>query len=376
MEVEGVEGLRFKATLARSKLHSRKNFSDASYQRGFENLTPGRVVRDLTNRTFGVNDPLNHEIAFDPWMSAQRFLVTSAGLIAMSNHDRADVSRTATGIVSVGPEPPAIGVGLGGRLHRYLNRSAIAVDTGGSGCIRRGCGGRGLTSATSRKNERQKKPEVRRGSHAPHASSIRGSSQPWVALHERPSRLACGLEKRLPLFELPATAQENLGRHGPPRPKWTSGQPHIGLLRGLPTLAKIARATCRDEILPRIVPAAGTRDDVVDVQLTQRWTLSTVLTLMGITEHQIATSESHRDPRGSIVSEQVNDARHAELAPYDGNYVILIPHRQLAPELEVVRFADVVKSKRHTTVEENDSALHRRDLNGHEVSIKGQDWKR
>jgi hypothetical protein len=72
----------------------------------------------------------------------------------------------------------------------------------------------------------------------------------------------------------------------------------------------------------------------------------------------------------------VHDARHAELPTNDRNYVILIPHRQLAPELEVVRLTDVVKGKRHATVEENDSALHRRDLHGHEVAIKGQDWKR
>jgi hypothetical protein len=200
VEVEGVEGLRLEAAWARGKLYSRENLSDASHQRGLENLTAGRVVPDLADCTFGVDDPLNHEIAFDPWVGAQRFLVTGAGLVAMGNHDRADVSRTATGIVSVGTEPPAVDLGFEGRLRRYLNRSAIAwgrrvahqrgwrarvtVGTGGRGCVRCGCCRRGLTSATTRKNERKKEPEARGGSHAPHASSIRGSSQPGVALQK------------------------------------------------------------------------------------------------------------------------------------------------------------------------------------------------
>ncbi len=115
MEVERVKGLRLKTTLARRKLYSRKNLSDACDQRGLENLTPRSVARDLTNRTLRVDYPLDDEIAFDPRVGAQRLLVASAGFIAMGNDYRADVSRTATRVVTVRPDPTSVNLGRNGR---------------------------------------------------------------------------------------------------------------------------------------------------------------------------------------------------------------------------------------------------------------------
>jgi hypothetical protein len=103
---------------------------------------------------------------------------------------------------------------------------------------------------------------------------------------------------------------------------------------------------------------------MVDIQLPQRGTLSTVLALMRVPEHQVATRESHRDPRGSVIAKQVNDARHAERAPDNRNGVIVSAHWQLSPQLEVVGFTDIVEGKSDTAIEQHDGALHGGHLNG------------
>src|SRR5580658_8640614 len=101
-----------------------------------------------------------------------------------------------------------------------------------------------------------------------------------------PELSARSLKERLPLLEFPAATQDYLRRHGPPRPKRTACEPHVGLVRRLPALAKIAGPASRDEILPRVIAASRPREDMVDVQLPQRRTLAAVLTLVRVAEHK------------------------------------------------------------------------------------------
>jgi len=115
---------------------------------------------------------------------------------------------------------------------------------------------------------------------------------------------------------------------------------------------------------------------MVDIQLSKRWPLSTVLTLVSVAKHQVPTSQAHGDPRGPVVAKQVNNARHAELPADDGNRVIVCPDRQLSPELKVVRFPTVVQGQGHAPVEQNHGALDRGHLNRNEVTVESQDRKR
>jgi hypothetical protein len=103
---------------------------------------------------------------------------------------------------------------------------------------------------------------------------------------------------------------------------------------------------------------------VIDIQLPQRRTLSTILTLVGVPEHQVATRESYGDARGSIISKQVNHARDAERAPDNWNSVIVSAHRQVAPQVEVVRFTDIIQGECDTAVKQHDRALYGCHLNG------------
>src|SRR5262249_41170684 len=84
------------------------------------------------------------------------------------------------------------------------------------------------------------------------------------------ARDSARLEKWLPLFELPAAAEQDLRGHRPLGTKGPACEAHVRLLRCLPAFAQIAHAARRHEVLPRVVAAARSRHDVVDVELAQR----------------------------------------------------------------------------------------------------------
>jgi hypothetical protein len=60
----------------------------------------------------------------------------------------------------------------------------------------------------------------------------------------------------------------------------------------------------------------------------------------------------------------VNDARDAERAPDDRNSVIVSAHRQVSPQVEVVRLTDIIEGECDTAVKQHDRALYRCHLNG------------
>jgi hypothetical protein len=103
---------------------------------------------------------------------------------------------------------------------------------------------------------------------------------------------------------------------------------------------------------------------VIDIQLPQRGTFSTILTLVGVPEHQVATGESYRDAGGSIISKQVNHARDAERAPDNRNSVIVSAHGQVSPQVKIVRLTNIIEGKCDTAVEQHNGALYGRHLNG------------
>jgi hypothetical protein len=70
------------------------------------------------------------------------------------------------------------------------------------------------------------------------------------------------------------------------------------------------------------------------------------------------------------------DTRYSQLSSDNRYRVVFGSHRELAPELEVMRFTTVVQGESDAAIEEHDCALDRRHLHGNEVAIKGQDRKR
>ena len=151
------------------------------------------------------------------------------------------------------------------------------------------------------------------------------------------------LQERLPLLELPPAAEEDLGGHRPLRTKGTPREAHVRLVRGLPSFAKIADSAGRDEVFPRVVATARPRQHVVDVELPQRRSLAAILTLMGVSEHEVAARKAHRHPRRPVVPQEVHDPRHPEVSAHDGNGVVAVARRKIAPEREVVRVAFLVQ---------------------------------
>ena len=47
---------------------------------------------------------------------------------------------------------------------------------------------------------------------------------------------------------------------------------------------------------------------MINVQLTQRWLLSAILTLVLVTEHEVAARETNGDLRGAIIPVQMEHA--------------------------------------------------------------------
>jgi hypothetical protein len=72
----------------------------------------------------------------------------------------------------------------------------------------------------------------------------------------------------------------------------------------------------------------------------------------------------------------MNDTRDSQLSSDNRYCVVFGSHRELAPELEIMRFTAVVQRESDAAIEEHDGALDRRHLHGNEVAIKGQDRKR
>src|ERR1700678_2700621 len=111
---------------------------------------------------------------------------------------------------------------------------------------------------------------------------------------------------------MPAGTEQKWRGHRPFRTERDAGEPHVGLFGGLPSLAEVTHAACRDEVLPRVAASARPRDDVIDIQLPQGGTLPAVLALVRISEHEVAPRESHRRARGPVVTVEVHDSRHSK----------------------------------------------------------------
>jgi len=115
---------------------------------------------------------------------------------------------------------------------------------------------------------------------------------------------------------------------------------------------------------------------VIDVEVPNGRALAAVLTLVRVAQHQVLARETNRRPRLAIVLVQVQHARDAQTAADDRQTIVRISYGQLTPEIEVVPISVFVERLSYTSIEEHEGSLARRDLNGLEVPVQNQNWRR
>jgi hypothetical protein len=109
---------------------------------------------------------------------------------------------------------------------------------------------------------------------------------------------------------------------------------------------------------------------VIDVQLANGWSLPAVLTLVRVTQHQVAAREAHGGARRAVVAMKMQDARNAQLAADDRERVVGRAHGERAPKLEIVRLAALVERMACASIEEDERTLCGRHLHRREVTVQ------
>jgi len=100
MKVEGIEGLRFEPTGARSKLNSSDDVADARDDPRVCYLAARRISRDLSHLAGWIDRPGDDQFPRDLRMRRERRIVTLARLVAVSEYERANVRRASPRIMS------------------------------------------------------------------------------------------------------------------------------------------------------------------------------------------------------------------------------------------------------------------------------------
>jgi hypothetical protein len=117
---------------------------------------------------------------------------------------------------------------------------------------------------------------------------------------------------------------------------------------------------------------------MVNVELAQRRASSTVLTLMRVAKHQVATSQANGRARNAVVPEQMDNAWNSKPSADDGELVVVSAYWKVPPELEIVRVPVLVECEGAPTIKKNNRTLDRGHLNGTEVPIEDehgeQEW--
>jgi hypothetical protein len=125
------------------------------------------------------------------------------------------------------------------------------------------------------------------------------------------------LEEGLPFAILRRRPEKDLRSHRPLRAERPAREAHVGLFRRSPSLAQVANAARRHEVLPRVRSAPRTRKDVVDVELAQGRLLPAILALVCVPKHQVSAGQAYRRARGSIVAVEVEHTRDSKRAADD-----------------------------------------------------------
>jgi hypothetical protein len=109
---------------------------------------------------------------------------------------------------------------------------------------------------------------------------------------------------------------------------------------------------------------------MVDVELAKLRAFSAVLALVRVTKHEVSTRKPNRHAGGPVVPQEVDDSRDPKLAVDERDGIVAHAYRLVTPEAEIVRLTLLVQRQRYASVQQHDSALHGRHLDGSQVAIE------
>ncbi len=115
---------------------------------------------------------------------------------------------------------------------------------------------------------------------------------------------------------------------------------------------------------------------MIDVEIADRRTLATVLTLMRITQHDVLPGQTHRGSTHSFITTQVEHPRHAQDATDDRERVVGFTYRKTTPRSEIVQFPDIVERMRGIAEKQEKCTSRRGDLNRMKMLVEREYRKR
>lgn len=106
-------------------------------------------------------------------------------------------------------------------------------------------------------------------------------------------------------------------------------------LRKFAALSVIAFVAARDNVFPRRLAAARTRNNVIDVELLTRKFFAAILADESVAHHYVQARKSHGSFRETIIRGENNDARYSDHPSDESDHVVIYSGGKFRPAMKI-----------------------------------------